>query len=117
MLVVINHVLTTAPTYDTTDLVGFPINAILDYPMITPAGLAAFLAPEVNDMLRRVLAVWTKFLDSRASRYVLNDSPTGWLSPAARIVATRRVRDRSQGAIPRLQKLERLLHPELQARS
>ncbi len=42
MLVVINHVLTTAPTFNTTDMVGFPINAILDFPMITPAGLSAF---------------------------------------------------------------------------
>jgi phosphatidylserine decarboxylase len=84
MLAVINHVLTTAPTYNDTGMVGFPINAILDFPMITPAGLAAFAAPKVNDMLRKVLAVWTQFLDSEDSVYVLNDSPTGWLSPAAR---------------------------------
>ena len=64
MLAVINHVLTTAPTYNDTGMVGFPINAILDFPMITPAGLAAFAAPKVNDMLRKVLAVWTQFLDS-----------------------------------------------------
>jgi phosphatidylserine decarboxylase len=84
MLVVINHVLSTAPTYDDTGMVGFPINAVLDFPMITPAGLAAFAAPKVNDMFRKVLAVWTQFLDSEDSRHVLNDSPTGWLSPAAR---------------------------------
>lgn len=84
MLVVMNHVLSTAPTFNTTGMVGFPINAILDYPMITPAGLAAFASQKVNDMFRKVLAVWTQFLDSEASRYVLNDSPTGWLSPAAR---------------------------------
>lgn len=84
MLVVMNHVLSTAPTFNTTGMVGFPINAILDYPMITPAGLAAFASQKVNDMFRKVLAVWTQFLDSEDSRYVLNDSPTGWLSPAAR---------------------------------
>jgi phosphatidylserine decarboxylase len=84
MLVVINHVLTTAPAYNNTDLVGFPINAILDFPMITQAGLAAFVAPKVNDMFRKVLAVWTQFLDSKGSLYVLSDSPTGWLNPAAR---------------------------------
>jgi len=83
MLVVLNHVLTTAPTFNTTDMVGFPINAILDFPMITPAGLAAFAARKVNDMFRKVLAVWTKFLDSEDSLYVLNESSTGWLSPAA----------------------------------
>jgi phosphatidylserine decarboxylase len=83
MLVVINHVLTTAPSFNTTEMVGFPINAILDFPMITPAGLAAFASPKVNEMLRKILAVWTTFLDSEASCCVLNDSPTGWLSPAA----------------------------------
>src|SRR4051812_29842556 len=83
MLVVINHVLTTAPTYDETGMVGFPINAVLDFPMITPAGLAAFAAPKVNDMFRKVLTVWTQFLDGEDSRYVLNDSPTGWLNPSA----------------------------------
>ncbi len=84
MLVVLNHILTTAPTFNTTGLVGFPINAILDYPMITPAGLSAFASQKINDMWRKVLAVWTQFLDSEDSLYVLNDSPTGWLSPAAR---------------------------------
>lgn len=84
MLRVINHVLTTAPDYNTTEMVGFPINAILDFPMITPAGLSAFTMEKVNAMFRKVLAVWTKFLDSADSRYVLNDSPTGWLSPSAR---------------------------------
>jgi phosphatidylserine decarboxylase len=84
MLVVMNHVLTTSPTFDSTAMVGCPINAILDYPMITPAGLAAFADRRVNEMLRRLLSVWAEFLDSEASRYVLDDSPSGWLGPVAR---------------------------------
>jgi len=84
MLVVMNHILTTAPTFDVTAMVGCPINAILDYPMITAAGLAAFADPRVNEMVRRLLSVWAEFLDSEASRYVLDDSPSGWLSPVAR---------------------------------
>jgi phosphatidylserine decarboxylase len=84
MLVVINHVLTTAPAFDNTSMVGFPINAILDYPMITPMGLAAFTNPKVNAMLRKVLSVWALFLDSPDSLEVLNESPTGWLSADAR---------------------------------
>jgi phosphatidylserine decarboxylase len=84
MLVLMNHVLTTAPTFDTTAMVGCPINAILDYPMITPTGLAAFADPRVNEMLRRLLSVWAEFLDSEASCYVLDDSPSGWLGPVAR---------------------------------
>src|ERR1035441_10639554 len=35
-------------------------------------------------MVRRLLSVWAEFLDSEASRYVLDDSPSGWLSPVAR---------------------------------
>jgi phosphatidylserine decarboxylase len=84
MLVVMNHILTTSPTFDSTAMVGCPINAILDYPMITPAGLAAFADPRANEMLRRLLSVWAEFLDSEASRYVLDDSPSGWLGPVAR---------------------------------
>jgi len=83
MLVVINHVLTIAPEFDTTGMVGFPINAILDFPMITPAGLAAFLLPKVNAIFSKILKVWTEYLDSPESTYVLNPTETGWLSPAA----------------------------------
>ena len=83
MLVIINHILTSAPEFNTTGMVGCPINAILDFPMITRAGLAAFLSPKVNAMLKKVLKVWTKYLDSPASRSVLNASENGWLSPTA----------------------------------
>jgi phosphatidylserine decarboxylase len=84
MLTVINHVLTTAPEFNTTGMVGFPINAILDFPMITPAGLAAFTMQQVNAMFMKVLNAWCEFLDSGDSCYVLNDSSTGWFGPAAR---------------------------------
>lgn len=84
MLVVLNHILTTAPEYNETELVGFPINAILDFPMITPAGLAAFVEPRVNAMLKKVLSAWAVFLDSPDSLYVLNTSSNGWMSSAAR---------------------------------
>ena len=83
MLVIINHVLTSAPEFNTTAMVGCPINAILDFPMITPAGLTAFLSAKVNAILMKLLKVWGEFLDSPASRYVLNASENGWLSPAA----------------------------------
>lgn len=83
MLRVINHVLGIAPDYNTTGMVGFPINAILDFPMCTPAGLSAFVMRKVNDMFKKVLSAWGEFLSGADSRYVLNDSPTGWLSPAA----------------------------------
>lgn len=83
MLLIMNHVLTTAPEFNDTGMVGFPINAILDFPMITRAGLAAFASPTVNAMLKKILNAWTRFLDSPDSCYVLNDSPSGWLCPEA----------------------------------
>jgi phosphatidylserine decarboxylase len=83
MLVVLDHILTTAPTFDSTSMVGCPMNAIFDFPMSTPAGLAAFATPQVNQMLHKLLTAWGEFLSSPDSRYVLNDSPTGWLSLAA----------------------------------
>lgn len=84
LLCLINEVLTEAPSYDETILVGTPLNAILDWSMGTPAGLAAFRDDRVNAMLRKILEVWRQFLNSKASLYVLNDSPQGWKCPAAR---------------------------------
>lgn len=79
---VLNHLLTTAPSW--TDkahrvgLVGLPINAVLDWPMGTPSGYAAFLDPEINAMLKKVLNAWGDFLRSPASAEVLNTSSRGW---------------------------------------
>lgn len=82
----INHVLTTAPCW--TDaahgagLVGVPVNAILDWPMATPAGFAVFQDPEVNRELKKILDAWGQFLSSPKSREVaLGNSNESWLSP------------------------------------
>ncbi|HRY34253.1 MAG TPA: phosphatidylserine decarboxylase family protein [Bacteroidales bacterium] len=84
MLQVINHVLTTAPEFNKTGLVGFPINAILDWPMGTPAGFAAFTNDKVNLHLKRILNAWGDFLKSPESRYVLNTDPhSGWFGKDA----------------------------------
>jgi phosphatidylserine decarboxylase len=79
MIFLINIILTTAPEYNDTELVGFPINTILNWTMGVPAGAAAFRNEKVNKMFRKVLAVWTKFLDSEDSLYVFNTSENGWL--------------------------------------
>lgn len=84
MLCLINEVLTEAPGFDETALVGVPLNAILDWCMGTPAGYAAFRDDKINAMLRKILDAWCEFLSSPESLYVLNDSPQGWKSPAAR---------------------------------
>ncbi|CDO69532.1 hypothetical protein BN946_scf184785.g37 [Trametes cinnabarina] len=83
MLRLFNHVISTAPAYEDDDLVGFPINAILDWPMGTPAGLAMFTRPDVNEHFHKMFEVWAAFLSSEESTIVLNDSPSGWFGPPA----------------------------------
>ena len=79
MLALINSILTTAPVFDQTGLVGFPINAIINWPMGTPGCFAAFLNDKVNAQLKQLLNDWGKFLASPDSRYVLNTDPhNGW---------------------------------------
>lgn len=81
-LQVLNHLLTTAPSWTDKShrvgLVGLPINAVLDWPMGTPSGYAAFLDPEINKMIKKILNVWGEFLRSPASADVLNASENGW---------------------------------------
>ncbi len=83
MILLINHILTTAPEYNDTDLVGFPINTILNWTMGVPAGAAAFRNEKVNEMFRKILAEWTKYLDSRESLYVFTTEKNGWCSKEA----------------------------------
>ncbi len=84
MLKLINEVISTAPGYNKTGLVGFPINAILDWAMGTPAGFSAFVNDKVNNAFRVIFKEWCEFLDSEASLYILNDKINGWKSKAAR---------------------------------
>ncbi|RCI13612.1 hypothetical protein L249_5562 [Ophiocordyceps polyrhachis-furcata BCC 54312] len=61
MLRVLNHVATTAPTLD---------------------GHAAFLDPDVNDAMGRILAAWRAHLESPKSRTAMNrKSENSWLGP------------------------------------
>ncbi len=83
MLELINAIMTTSPEYNSSGLVGFPINAILNWSMGTPGGFAAFLNDKVNVQFKKVLNQWGVFLQSPESRYVLNDGPNGWFSPDA----------------------------------
>jgi phosphatidylserine decarboxylase len=83
MLYLINDAMNKAPVYDETDLVGFPINAILNWTMGVPAGFSVFRNEKVNSIFKKILDEYGTFLDSPASLSVLNDSPTGWKSKAA----------------------------------
>ena len=80
----INAILTRAPAFNDSGLVGFPINAVFDWSMGTVGGFAGFLDERVNRQLRRILNHWGKFLKSPRSRYVLNKNrKTGWLGNSA----------------------------------
>lgn len=93
---VLNNIMTTSPEFivdsqgDAQGLVGFPINALLDWPMGTTAGYAVFSSDLFNRQFQKVLEYWGQFLTSEASRYVLaygtpeTDPPSiAWLSPQA----------------------------------
>ena len=84
MLKLLSTILTRAPEFSRTGVVGTPIDAILDRVMATPAGYSAFLHDRVNAELRRVLNAWGRFLKTGKSRSVLNDDPrTGWFGQDA----------------------------------
>lgn len=84
MLRLFNLIITTAPFFEDNEFVGFPMNAILNWPMATPAGLALFVNPKVNAQFKRLFDVWSSFLESPDSRYVLTEEDRGWFGPAAR---------------------------------
>ena len=85
MLGLLNTIMTHAPEFDCTGLVGCPINSIFDWSMGTAAGMAAFLNERVNAQLKKVLNAWGRFLSSADSAYVLSEHPrTGWFGEDAR---------------------------------
>jgi phosphatidylserine decarboxylase len=83
LLRLINEVLTMAPEFG-ENMVATPLGAILDWTMATQAGFGAYRDPRINAALTKILGAWCEFLSSPDSLYVLNDSPSGWKSDAAR---------------------------------
>ncbi|RDX52338.1 hypothetical protein OH76DRAFT_1454452 [Lentinus brumalis] len=75
MLELFNEIIKTAPEWEDNDLVGFPINAIIDWPMGTPAGYTMFTTDKVNQQFKNMFDVWVTFLTSPDSRYVI----PGWI--------------------------------------
>ena len=98
MLILMNAMLTFAPEFDDTALVATPLSAIVDWSMGTPSGLAAFRYPPVNEGLKNILTAWCEFLSGPGSRHVINASPNGWKSPAARAAMRMDDYDHSPGA-------------------
>jgi phosphatidylserine decarboxylase len=84
MLQLLNTIMTHAPEFNESGLVGCPINTIFDWSMGTAAGFSAFLNERVNAQLKKVLNAWGRFLSSSDSTYVLNDHPRrGWFGADA----------------------------------
>ncbi|KAI0897848.1 Phophatidylserine decarboxylase-domain-containing protein [Annulohypoxylon nitens] len=68
----------------TAGLIGFPFNAILDWPMATQSGYAFFLKSEVNEKFKAILNEWRdKVLMTYKSRHVITTKKNGWLCPEA----------------------------------
>ncbi|KAI1327936.1 Phophatidylserine decarboxylase-domain-containing protein [Xylariaceae sp. FL0255] len=88
MLAMLNHIFTKAPQWSDAafgvGMVGVPMVSIFDYVMATPSGFTAFLDPEVNKMLKKVLNEWGKFLKSPESAEVLGNNKEGWFSAHGR---------------------------------
>ncbi|KAL9103266.1 MAG: hypothetical protein Q9163_001688 [Psora crenata] len=87
MLMLINDIMDSAPQWSTiadeVGLIGFPINAILDWPMGTSSGNAFFLRREVNEQWVKVLNRWAVFLGTPQSASVLTENENGWLNENA----------------------------------
>ncbi|KAI9717142.1 MAG: hypothetical protein M1812_004890 [Candelaria pacifica] len=83
MLKLFNTIINKAPEFNTTSLVGFPINAILNWPMGTPSGVAALLNDKVNAQIRKMLNAWALYLSSKDSTYVLTTAKEGWFGEIA----------------------------------
>ena len=79
----LDEIMTYTPEYSDAALVGFPINALINWPMATTAGFACFLNDKVNNAFKLILNYWGKFLQSPASCVVLNNKEKGWFSPPA----------------------------------
>lgn len=84
MLQLLDHIMDSGPKWsqiaDQTGLIGFPITAILEWPMNTYSGNAFFLRKDVNEQWTKILATWAEYLVSADSASVLSDAPDGWLS-------------------------------------
>lgn len=84
MLCLINRAMESAPLYNESDLVGFPINSLLNWTMGVPAGFHAYRNDRLNAVFRKILDEYGRYLSSPASLSVFNESPDGWKSKAAR---------------------------------
>jgi phosphatidylserine decarboxylase len=83
----LNEIITTSPAFNTTVMVGTPMNGLLAVAMATEAGLALFHDATFNAQFQTVLNAWNSFLKSPASLDKLDiydpEKPGSWISKAA----------------------------------
>ena len=85
MLRLLNAIMTRAPEFNKSQIVGAPICAILFWSMATIGGYAGFLNTKVNCQLKKILNEWGTFLKSKDSCYVLSMDPhKGWFGKDAK---------------------------------
>ena len=66
-IVLLNFIMQYPPMYSSSALVGFPINALINWPMATQAGHACFLYDKVNKAFKNILNYWAEFLTTSDS--------------------------------------------------
>lgn len=79
-LILLNGIMTTAPeayqdvqSQSPAGLIGFPVNALLNWPLATGSGYLFFSNALINQQFKKILCYWSLFLQSPASRYVLTE--------------------------------------------
>lgn len=84
---IINEIISTSPSFNTTAQVGTPLNGLLAVAMATEAGLAVFHDATFNLQFKKVLDAWNAFLKSKESLDKLDISDPekegSWISKAA----------------------------------
>ncbi|MEM9063355.1 MAG: phophatidylserine decarboxylase associated domain-containing protein [Pseudomonadota bacterium] len=81
MLDAINYVTHIAPIFRDTDSISwqFPLSAIMNFWMGTPAGKRLMRMPQFNTPMNKIMKRWCDFLNTEESLYVLNQDQYGWL--------------------------------------
>lgn len=84
---ILNEIITTSPSFNTTAQVGTPMNGLLAVAMATDAGLSLFHDSTFNLQFKKVLDAWNTFLKSADSldKLDINDPEKegSWISKGA----------------------------------
>ncbi len=85
---ILNEIITTSPSFNTSAMVGTPMNAFLSVSMGTKAGVSLFHDTTFNIQFKKVLDAWNTFLKSSDSldKLDINDPEKegSWISQAAK---------------------------------